>query len=321
VVIVPFLYSLDDATFDPVDVEGEHFFEVRHICDEPRELERRIHAAVDAARRSRARIAIFPELALNEHLLEVLKASLKRTFVYPSSLDWVIVGTAVPVAGEAPYQTANMAVVLNSIGEVIEGQTPDGGPVCWEQRKRHRYTMSAEEQQHYGLVTCFGPVGDECNREEAIAVGRQGFVFADPSGGFAVLICEDWNRETDTCAALRQIQPRVVFAIVMDGPMMEDRWAAKRALDIVEQTDAFVVIANSLLLPNRPTIREYYAKKHGVADPYPGGQQWVGLLYGPSSAVPKHDPFPHRFHARAMPDPDDASSLISNEVAIPLRTR
>jgi predicted amidohydrolase len=306
VAVVPFLYTLDDAPLAAVTIRRQPLFQVLHV-----DLEDRVRSAVDAIRASTVNIAIFPELVLDERLLAVLRDRLRTTDRPGASLEWVIVGAAIPADPEDDYEIVNAALVLNRVGKVVSGPTPGGESQEWVQLKRHRYKMTTEEQKRYGLCHCFGK-RKACDREEAISVGGQQIVFEDRTGRYAVLICEDWGQEEETTSIVRELRCSVVIAIVMDGPMLTDRWAARRAEDIVAQTGSVALLANSLLLPNQLSCRRYLAKHKDIPDPFPDRSEPVGLLYAPGGArgAPRR---PSHLVARATPDPADVRSLLSHD--------
>ena len=172
----------------------------------------------------------------------------------------------------------------------------------WTQVKHHRYKLTKKEQERYGIAESFNEARD---RLEATQTGRRHFVFDDRSGRYAVLICEDLSQEERTLVELRKLLCRMVIVILMDGPMAVDRWSATRGSDFAAQTGGFVVIANSLLLPNQPSMRLYRKEHKGIPDPYPHGEHPVGLLIE-SHAAAKF------LFARATPDLARPLTLRSN---------
>ena len=319
VAVVPFLYSLFDdppnasveAVFSGIDVGAQPCFQVLHQVGELPNLERRIRRAVEAIRAASVTIAVFPELVLDERLLRVLRDHLKETDGADTALDWVVAGVAMPSTPPSRWPIANLAYVLDSGGNPVAFPLADATHWTWVQAKRHRYKLTRKEQDRYGVS---GGFAEERDRLEAISVGRHHVVFDDRSGRYAVLICEDLAQEERTLDQLRRLLCRLIVVIVMDGPVEEGRWAGLKAGAVVTQTGGFAVVANSLLLPNSPPIRRYRAEKKEIPDPWPDGEQPVGLLIDPRD---DDEPRFVRLYARTTPDAMDGMSLLSSREDVP----
>jgi hypothetical protein len=74
--IVPFLYTLEDATSEAVQHGEEFCFKVKHQVSEDSGLKGRIQSAVEELRHREVHIGVFPELALNKELLCHLREAL-----------------------------------------------------------------------------------------------------------------------------------------------------------------------------------------------------------------------------------------------------
>lgn len=310
VAIVPFLYVLnEDATFVGVRKGSRYYFKVEHLVDGPANLEQRLRATVRALRQKEVNIAVFPELAFNERLFEVLRQELatQGPAGWRSSLDWVIVGAYSAAGVGQKFPVFNSAFVLDGSGRIIESGSAEGDTWQWVQHKRYPYKLTIEEQKDpYELVDLFR---ERRSRFEAIDIGSHVVVLEDRTGRYAVLICEDWSQEKNTCDVLRELGCTAVFVILMDGAVSQGRWAPQKAKGFTAQTGSFAVIANSLLLPNRPKCLNHRSLPKGV---FPGGKQPVGLLYRPSGRIAA------TFTARATPAADD-KSLVSSRKELPVR--
>ncbi len=262
VVVVPFLYRLQDdsfgfgdATFSGVTRNGNRYFEVQHNEQEMQALEERVRSAVVAVRRSGAMIAVFPELALNEQLFKTLRDALDQTNTNPEDrLEWVIAGAALPPPAPKDWPRSNMACVLDGGGNIVSAQRDDGSSWWWKQEKHHPYKLSKDEQVRYGIESCFPDLHD---RLEATPLSNHLYVFDSGTRRTAVVICEDLAQEERTVTELRKLRCSLVITIVMDGPVIKGRWAVDRACAVADQTGGCTVVANSLLLPNSGNVREY----------------------------------------------------------------
>jgi len=117
--------------------------------------------AVAAIREAHVNIAIFPELALNPHLLTILRGELRKTNRSDSDLDWVVVGAYSQASSGARFDVYNSAHILGSDGKELRVQ-----------HKRHPYTMNVGEQRSYHLDAIFASA-EEHDRDEEISIGDE----------------------------------------------------------------------------------------------------------------------------------------------------
>lgn len=318
VVIVPTLYEffssdgvMGEAWFSEVTVQGRPCFTVEHNPSALESLRARVEESVRALHTSGATIAIFPELALNQDLMDVLRRSLfaesGKEDNRRSRLEWVIAGAGFPTEEGAKWPMTNQCYVLDRYGRIVNVHV-GGSEWLWVQEKRYRYRLSRDEQQTYGIDGCFAELLD---REEAIQRGNRLYVFEDRGRRFAVLICEDLAEEEETLALAREMLCSVVVTIVMDAPVGERRWHGRRSLDFATRTGGLTIVANSLLLPNLPKVRQDWKDES-----YPHGDKPVGLMFIP---IPGSEPIFEGIHARATPMPGDWETLVSRpNLEIPL---
>lgn len=310
VVIVPTLYeffSIDGATgeasFSEVTVQGRPCFAVEHNPSALGSLRARVEESVRALHKSGATIAIFPELVLNQDLMEALRTSLsaasREADNRRSRLEWVIAGAGLPTEEGAKWPMVNRCYVLNRYGGIVNMRV-GGSERRWIQEKRYRYKLSRHEQESYGIGGCFADLVD---REEAIQRGKHLYVFEDRGRRFAVLICEDLAEEEETLALAREMLCSVIVTIVMDGPVGDRRWHGRRSHDFATRTGGLTIVANSLLLSNLPKVRQDWKDAS-----YPHGEKPVGLMFIPT---PGSEPVLEEIHARATPAVGDWEALLS----------
>jgi predicted amidohydrolase len=310
VVIVPTLYeffSTDDVTgeasFSEVTVQGRPCFAVEHNPSALEGLRARVEESVRAIHKSGATIAIFPELVLNQDLMDTLRTNLltesREKDHRGSQLEWVIAGAGFSTGGGAKWPMVNRCYVLNRYGEIVNVRI-GGSERHWIQEKRYRYRLSRDEQEMYGVGGCFAELLD---RDEAIQRGKHLYVFEDRGRRFAVLICEDLAEEEETLALAREMLCSVVVTIVMDGPVGDRRWHGGRSLNFATRTGGLTIVANSLLLPNLPKVREDWKDAS-----YPHGEKPVGLMFIPT---PGSEPMLEEIRARATPALGDWEALLS----------
>ena len=76
------------------------------------------------------------------------------------------------------------------------------------------------------------------------------YVFRDGSC-FSTLICEDLARMDPCQPILRSIGPNIVFALLMDGPQLKDRWPGRYAMSLADDPGSSVLSLTSKALMRR----------------------------------------------------------------------
>ena len=66
-----------------------------------------------------------------------------------------------------------------------------------------------------------------------------------------VLVCEDLARSDPAQKLLRAIGPKLIFALLMDGPQLKTRWPARYATILADDPGSSVLTLTSLALINR----------------------------------------------------------------------
>jgi hypothetical protein len=173
----------------------------------------------------------------------------------------------------------------------------------WIQDKRHPYTISIGEQRKYGLTSMFSELRD---RNEAISIGDKLFIYEGKRGRYAILICEDFGRENETCELIRVSNCRYLIVLLMDGPVVPERWVVKKAGFFGDETGTHVIVANSLLLPSLDT------RQRGEVPHY---KEPVGMLI---AAQARNNPSSPYYSVSASTNPH-SGSLVSEALSINVR--
>lgn len=191
-----------------------------------------VRSALRKAERLVGRIdaIVFPELSLRTGQCEALCRALK-----------VIVIGGEGAAAKDRRSGSNHAVVSMPLRDIRSRQVG----TTFRQPKHHRWCMDAQQIQNYGLGAQLDP-----RREwwEHIAIERRTLHFFEVSEwlNFCVLICEDLARQDPVSELIRAVGPNLVVALLMDGPQLEHRWAAKYATVLAEDPGCSVLTVTSL---------------------------------------------------------------------------
>jgi hypothetical protein len=71
-----------------------------------------------------------------------------------------------------------------------------------------------------------------------------------------VLICEDLARQDPVAEVIRAVGPNLVFALLMDGPQIRQRWPARYASVLAEDPGCSVLTMTSLGMSRRSRRRD-----------------------------------------------------------------
>lgn len=180
-------------------------------------------------------VVLFPELALAEGLTSRLCAHLNER-----SSNAIFV-----VAGEGSSSQPRRLGVNRAVVAVPE----EGYIAEWTQAKHHRWKIDGSQIATYGLGSQLDPT---INWWEDIELPRRRLRFCSLNEWltFSVLICEDLARQEPVGELLRTVGPTLVLALLMDGPQLESRWAARYASVLADDPGSSVLSVTSFGMVN-----------------------------------------------------------------------
>jgi hypothetical protein len=244
-VIVPWPYEVPSESFQPVPLSesfgsrGGRFFRYRGPR-EPFEGEQVVRLLLEAEKRvKRVHAVVLPELALTEEELGDLKSLLAANFAH-KKVPLIVSGTRSKESVEGEPDTNR--VVLSSF---FAGKWYD-----LYQDKHHRWKLDSTQLRQYGLKGLF-PGKDEW--WEAIRVRPRQLAFFSPTGWLTLcpLICEDLARLDPVSPLIRSVGPSLLVAVLLDGPQLQSRWAARYASVLAEDPGTSVLTVSSLGMSRR----------------------------------------------------------------------
>lgn len=222
------LVEADDKA-SPSLAPSFRFFRYRRRST-PRAFESYLKSAMAAAKQHTERIDIMvlPELALTPAELRVARAAADR------EQSWLVGGVSVDTGNDAP---GNFAVVDVGWG--------DRGSIPGKQRKHHRWCLDGSQIRQYGLTATL-PASANCWEYTRVGERRLQFWSVASWLTFTVLICEDLARQDPVGEVVRAVGPNLIFALLMDGPQIQQRWGAKYASVLAEDPGSSVLTVTSL---------------------------------------------------------------------------
>jgi hypothetical protein len=113
------------------------------------------------------------------------------------------------------------------------------------QAKHHRWKLDCGQISNYGLGGVLNPSEDWWEATPPVNRGVN-FVCASPDLAFCCLVCEDLARQEPVASLVRSVAPNLVIALLMDGPQVDNRWAARYATVLAEDPGSSVLSLTSL---------------------------------------------------------------------------
>jgi hypothetical protein len=122
------------------------------------------------------------------------------------------------------------------------------------QHKHHRWCLDRDQIMQYELGGRL-PASYDCWEQMYIGKRRVNFVTLGSWLTMCVLICEDLARQDPVSEVIRAVGPNLVFALLMDGPQLRNRWPARYASVLAEDPGCSVLTMTSLGMAARSRRR------------------------------------------------------------------
>ncbi len=267
------------------------FFRYRpSVAEGPEAIGRKVTRALAGARKHADRIhgIVFPELALD--LAQFTAA--ERVAIRNQAM--LIAGVGVE-PGESPTGLPlNMCAIqpygLSSACEQPGLRRPNrlSEGMLLTQYKHHQWCLDGGQIMQYELGARL-PASHECWEDIDLVERRVNFTTLSSWLTMCVLICEDLARQDPVADVMRAVGPNLVVALLMDGPQLRHRWAARYASVLAEDPGCSVLSLTSAGMSARSKPREEGAadKRHVVAlwrDAFTGDRE-IALEPGDDACV------------------------------------
>jgi hypothetical protein len=113
------------------------------------------------------------------------------------------------------------------------------------QYKHHRWCLNRDQILQYSLGGRL-PASRDCWERIFLPSREVNFVTVGNWLTLCVLICEDLARQDPVAEVIRSVGPNVVFALLMDGPQIKERWPARYASVLAEDPGSSVLTMTNL---------------------------------------------------------------------------
>lgn len=112
------------------------------------------------------------------------------------------------------------------------------------QKKHHRWKLNENQIKDYGLASSLPPY-IEWWEDHEIDTRELNFFQFRKNAVFASLICEDLARNDPCHDIIRSVAPNLIFALLMDGPQLTNRWSARYASTLADDPGSTVLTLTS----------------------------------------------------------------------------
>lgn len=204
------------------------------------------------AKTDRIHAIVLPELALTlDEFAAVEAVAIRRGAILISGVR----GPASAETGDMPYN----ACVIQPLGLTDAAADAKTRDPLWRltrqvQLKHHRWCLDRNQILQYELGSRL-PASLDC--WERVFIGQRKITFVTFSKWLTtcVLICEDLARQDPVTEVVRAVGPNLVFALLMDGPQLRNRWPSRYASVLAEDPGCSVLSLTSLgmSLRSRPS--------------------------------------------------------------------
>lgn len=246
--IRPTDFSPGDSPLENMDSERFGFFRFHGAGGDPLDM-RLLESVIEKANQTAGPVdvIVFPELALAWKDRVKLSNLIARLNPRPI----VVGGMSIP-ATKPKEMGRNVSLTLVPLEK--------GKAFAWTQNKHHRWLLTGDQVKQYGLGGILNPT---MNWWEHMRIEQRELAFfsMQPWLTFCTLICEDLARPDPVARLVRTVGPNLVFALLMDGPQLSNRWPARYGTVLADDPGSSVLTVSplgmvSLSRPNgRPSSR------------------------------------------------------------------
>ncbi|SDN70405.1 hypothetical protein SAMN05216328_1342 [Ensifer sp. YR511] len=197
---------------------------------------------------------VFPEYALTEPLFNKICSLLKKE---ESGLEFAITGSSSNCEGE----TGNFVLTaMWPVDKAIDAPVDDRF-LLTSRRKHHRWKLSPSQIATYDLNNILPSEQDGSSwwERHTIAQREIHFFHFRKTSVLTSMICEDLARSDPCHDILRAIGPNLLFALLMDGPQIENRWPARYAATLADDPGTSVLTVTSMGLMDRTNRAKLFA--------------------------------------------------------------
>lgn len=208
-------------------------------------VDRTLRAALEEV--SSIDAVVLPESAVDENEIPGLEALLDHHGV-------IYLQTGVRQSHHEPDQFGANWMHIGVNASLEKGRSPRASPrEPWfhvRQNKHHRWSLDEQQIFQYHLGGALNP---RIQWWEAMEIPPTALQFVQVGEGMTIvsLICEDLAQNDDVAEVVRSVGPTVVMAVLLDGPQLASRWAARYASVLADDPGSAVLTLTSVGMAQR----------------------------------------------------------------------
>ena len=259
ILVIPWPYEIESKSFHTIknpDVdpaEGYGFF--GHSPSENKDLLlSHVDKMIDYAEEIAGAVhgVVFPELSMTANVYDALEERLK------DRVSFAVTGIE--------NDGANELRLMYSLGD-------GSGVITGTQKKHHRWKVDRRQITQYGLGKQLSVDNDWW---EHTPLDKRSLLFfqINQSVAATALICEDLARQDPVAKLVRTMGPNLVFALLMDGPQLPERWSGRYATVLADDPGSSVLTVTSLGMALKSECRD------GVSKPLRNIALWRDAIQG-----------------------------------------
>ena len=191
-------------------------------------------------------VVVLPESAIDERELDDVEMVLGAHGVVN-----LMAGVRQPMAQPDRFPSNRLHMGFNP-GLEKGGPLPDEAPGPWfhfRQNKHHRWSLDEGQVNQYHLG---GSLHPHIRWWEAMDVPRKAIEFIEVAELVLVsLVCEDLAQNDDIAQLIRSVGPTLVITVLLDGPQLTSRWAARYASVLADDPGSAVLTLSSFGMVER----------------------------------------------------------------------
>ena len=197
-------------------------------------------------------VVVLPELAVDEGEIDELEALLHQHGV-------INLQAGVRRRSDLPGTPPGNWLHIGVNPRLEKGATPSEQGERWfhiRQDKHHRWSLDESQIYQYHLGGVLHP---SVRWWEAMEIPRRVIQFMEVAEStFISLVCEDLAEHDDIAQLVRSVGPTAVFAVLLDGPQLTTRWAARYASVLADDPGSAVLTLTSfgMVQRSRPHRRD-----------------------------------------------------------------
>ncbi|PCJ74505.1 MAG: hypothetical protein COA53_09020 [Rhodobacteraceae bacterium] len=205
---------------------------------------------------------IFPEFSLNYNIFEKL---CDRLVSKDYGVEFIVAGSSTNCKPEEGGANFVVTAVRRQLAKPKNTDDQNYGFAITSRRKHHRWKLDQIQVSEYALASSLNPTTSAWWEDHHIAKRELYFHQFRQSSTFVSMICEDLARNDPCHEIIRSIGPNLLFALLMDGPQLKNRWSARYASSLADDPGCSVLTLTSFGLVDRLNSTKKYEENRSIA--------------------------------------------------------